>query len=128
MAGWGGAFARGYRSRGRILTFALGAGVALETRPLPRQAAAIPFESTSDEMARGARLFATYCGRCHGGATILPDLRTSPPGVYAIYENILLEGSLAERGMPAFAHLTPADVNALKAFVLDGRRKLAALR
>ena len=72
----------------------------------------------------GAKIFNTYCARCHGGATILPDLRRSTPGIYTGLEKIL-DGSLAERGMPRFAELDKAAV-ASCARMLDERRKLAA--
>ena len=55
--------------------------------------------------------------------TILPDLRRSSPGVYTGLEKIL-DGSLVERGMPRFAELDKAAVAALRAYLLDERKKL----
>ena len=128
MAGWGGAFARKARTFGRLMTFALGGTAALPTRPQPRRVTAIASNAKPDEIAAGAKLFATYCVRCHGSNTILPDLRTSTAGVYAGLEKILLDGSLAERGMPRFDVAENFDrqaVAALRAYLLDERRKLA---
>jgi quinohemoprotein ethanol dehydrogenase len=128
MAGWGGAFANRYRSKGRILTFALDGTAAMENRPAPPPVTVIEHQATPESVASGAKLYATYCARCHGGGTILPDLRTSSPGVYELYDTILLKGTLTQRGMPSFAFLTSTDVDALKAYVLDERRKIAAPR
>jgi mono/diheme cytochrome c family protein len=72
-----------------------------------------------------AKIFETYCARCHGGATILPDLRRSTPAIYNGLEKIL-DGSLAERGMPRFAELDKTAIAELRAYLLDERRKLAA--
>jgi hypothetical protein len=43
-----------------------------------------------------------------------------------MYEKILLEGTLADRGMPSFDYLDKPAVAALRAYLLDERRKLAA--
>jgi quinohemoprotein ethanol dehydrogenase len=126
MAGWGGAFARRARTRGRLLTYALDATAPSPVRPEPRRVTAIASSARPEQIASGAKLFATYCVRCHGGATVLPDLRTSAPGVYASLEKVLIDGALAERGMPRFEYLDRAAVTAIRAYLLDERRKLAA--
>ena len=82
MAGWGGAFSKKARSYGRLLTFAIGGTAALPSRPRPRAVTAIAHSGTPQQITAGAKIFATYCARCHGGATILPDLRRSTPGTY----------------------------------------------
>jgi quinohemoprotein ethanol dehydrogenase len=128
MAGWGGAFARRARTEGRLLTFALGGTAPLPRRPEPRRATTLANNARPEEIAAGAKLFATHCARCHGGATILPDLRTSSPAIYTSYEKILIDGALADRGMPRFEYLDRAAVSALRAYVLDERRKLAEAR
>jgi mono/diheme cytochrome c family protein len=128
MAGWGGAFVRKARTEGRLLTFAVGGTAALPPRPEPRRATTLANNARPEEIAAGAKLFATHCARCHGGATILPDLRTSSPAIYTSYEKILIDGALAERGMPRFEYLDRAAVAALRAYVLDERRKLAEAR
>ena len=125
MAGWGGAFSKKARSYGRLLTFAIGGTAALPSRPRPRTVTAITHSGTPQQIAAGARIFNTYCARCHGGATILPDLRRSTPGTYTALEKIL-DGSLADRGMPRFAELDKAAIAELRAYLLDERRKLAA--
>jgi quinohemoprotein ethanol dehydrogenase len=125
MAGWGGAFSKKARSYGRLLTFAIGGTAALPSRPRPRTVTAIAHSGTPQQIAAGAKIFTTYCARCHGGATILPDLRRSTPGIYNGLEKIL-DGSLADLGMPRFAELDKAAVAELRAYLLDERRKLAA--
>ena len=124
MAGWGGAFVRKGRNYGRLLTFAIGGTAALPSRPRPRTVTAIAHTGTPQQIAAGAKIFTTYCVRCHGEATVLPDLRRSTPGTYAALEKIL-DGSLAERGMPRFAELEKPAVAELRAYLLDERRKLA---
>jgi quinohemoprotein ethanol dehydrogenase len=125
MAGWGGAFSKKARSYGRLLTYAIGGTAVLPDRPRPRNVTAIAHNGTPAQVAAGAKIFETYCARCHGGATILPDLRRSTPGIYTGLEKIL-DGSLADRGMPRFAELDKAAVAELRAYLLDERRKLAA--
>ena len=124
MAGWGGAFSKKARSYGRLLTYTIGGSASLPNRPRPRTVTAIAHDGTPQQIAAGAKIFNTYCVRCHGGATVLPDLRRSTPGTYAGLEKIL-DGSLAERGMPRFAELDKTAVAELRAYLLDERRKLA---
>ncbi len=94
-------------------------------------AAAAHRDGDREQRARRSRslparsLYATYCVRCHGGATILPDLRRSTPAVLAGLEKIL-DGALVERGMPRFGELDKPAIAELRAYLLDERRKLAA--
>ena len=126
MAGWGGAFSRKKRAQLRAPADvcdwrhgrAAGAAAAAARSP-PSPATPRPRRSPP-----GAKIFSTYCVRCHGGATILPDLRRSTPGIYAGLDKIL-DGSLVERGMPRFAELDKPAIAALRAYLLDERRKLA---
>jgi quinohemoprotein ethanol dehydrogenase len=125
MAGWGGAFSKKTRSYGRLLTYTIGGAASLPNRPRPRMVTAIAHTGTPQQIAAGEKIFNTYCARCHGGATILPDLRRSTPGTYTALEKIL-DGSLAERGMPRFAELDPTAIGELRVYLLEQRRKLAA--
>jgi quinohemoprotein ethanol dehydrogenase len=127
MAGWGGAFSKKTNSYGRLLTFAIGGKASLPGRPRPRAITPIPSNARAEDIAAGAKLFATYCQRCHGGATILPDLRRSTATVLAGLEQIL-DGALVERGMPRFGELDKPAVAQLRAYLLDERKKLAAER
>jgi quinohemoprotein ethanol dehydrogenase len=125
MAGWGGAFPKKFRSVGRVLTFAIGGSATPLTRIAPRRVTAIPSTASAADVSAGAKIFNTYCQRCHGGATVLPDLRRSTPAVLSGLEKIL-DGSMVERGMPRFAELDKSAVGQLRAYLLDERRKLAA--
>ena len=125
MAGWGGAFSKKAVSYGRLLTFTIGGTASLPSRPRPRTLSAIASNARPEQIAAGEKIFNTYCVRCHGGATILPDLRRSTPAVLAGLEKIL-DGALVERGMPRFGELDRTAVTQLRAYLLDERRKLMA--
>jgi quinohemoprotein ethanol dehydrogenase len=125
MAGWGGAFPKKFRSYGRLLTFALGGTATAPTRTAARRVTAMPNAASPADIAAGSKLFATYCVRCHGGATVLPDLRRSTPGVLNGLEKIL-DGAMVERGMPRFGEFDRTMVAQLRGYLLDERRKLAA--
>ena len=128
MAGWGGAFARGTRNEGKIFAFALGAeAVGNEAAGQPERAAPGPIEQAAepDVLVRGNYLFDTWCSRCHGGGTTLPDLRYSDPEVYEQYPAIVLRGARAARGMPPFAaDLDLDDVRAITAWIIAQRNAL----
>jgi quinohemoprotein ethanol dehydrogenase len=125
MAGWGGAFPKKFRSYGRLLTFTVGGKVAPLTRSAPRRVTALPSTASAADIAAGQKLYATYCVRCHGGATVLPDLRRSAPGVLNGLEKIL-DGAMVERGMPRFAEFDQAMTAQLRGYLIDERRKLVA--
>jgi len=127
MAGWGGAFPKKHVSYGRLLTFAIGGTATLPSKPRPRTFTPIPNTATPQQIASGTKLFATYCARCHGDATLLPDLRRSTPAVLNGLDKIL-DGALAERGMPRFPEFDKTMIAELRAYLLDERRKLAASR
>jgi quinohemoprotein ethanol dehydrogenase len=127
MAGWGGAFSKKHVSYGRLLTFAIGGTASLPSRPRPRTVTAIPSNATPQQIAAGSKLFATYCVRCHGEGTILPDVRRSTPAVLNGLDRIL-DGALVERGMPRFGELDKPAIAELRAYLLDERRKLAAAK
>ena len=125
MAGWGGAFPKKFRSYGRLLTFAIGGTATPLTRTAPRRVTAIASNATPQQIAAGAKIYSVYCVRCHGGATVLPDLRRSSPAVLNGLDKIL-DGALVERGMPRFGELDKNAIAELRAFLLDERRKLAS--
>lgn len=125
MAGWGGAFPKKFRSVGRLLTYAIGGNATPPLPKLPRRVTALPNPTSVTDIAAGEKIYRTYCARCHGGATVLPDLRRSTPVVLNGLERIL-DGSMVERGMPRFAELDKVAVAQLRGYLLDERRKLAA--
>jgi quinohemoprotein ethanol dehydrogenase len=124
MAGWGGAFPKKFRSVGRLLTYAIGGTGTPMTRIAPRRVTALPNNASAADIAAGAKIYSTYCARCHGGATVLPDLRRSTPAVLNGLEKIL-DGSMVERGMPRFAELDRTAVQQLRGYLLNERRLLA---
>jgi quinohemoprotein ethanol dehydrogenase len=127
MAGWGGAFAKKHLSYGRLLTFTIGGTATLPSRPRPRTVTAIASSATPQQITSGGKLFATYCARCHGEATLLPDLRRSTPAVLNGLDKIL-DGALVERGMPRFGEFDKTMIADLRAYLLEERRKLVAAR
>lgn len=125
MAGWGGAFPKKFRSYGRLLTFALGGNAKPLTRTAIRPVTAISHTATPQQIASGAKLYSAYCVRCHGGATVLPDLRRSAPSVLNSLDKVL-DGAMVERGMPRFGEFDRAMIAELRAYLIDERNKLAA--
>ena len=114
-----------YRNAGYVIAWKLGGQATLprvEERPPGR--VAVPMTSASPaRIAEGQVLYAQHCFRCHGIGTrsggLLPDLRFSPPDVHARWNDIVLGGIRAGRGMASFADvLTPADALAIQAFVI----------
>ena len=139
MVGWGGAFALTGGSLGlpatpgRLLTFALnGKGQLAAPPPMAMpQVAPIEFTASKEVLAAGAARFAQYCSVCHGmaalgGGGVLPDLKLSRPAVFDRYPQIVLDGALAEAGMPGFkSALAPDDVAAIRAYLLSLRNAMA---
>ena len=123
MAGWGGAFVPRYRSKGLLYTFALQGAEPAPVRPNTGPVSPIEFQATPAQLASGAVMFEAQCARCHNAGTTAPDLRRLAPATYDALPNILQKGVLAGRGMPPF-RITDAEVAALRAFLLDERRKL----
>ena len=108
-----------------VLTFVSGVSQAKTVKPPLHGQHWVDVTGKPLATTAGAKIFNTYCMRCHGGATILPDLRRSTPGTYTALDKIL-DGSLVDRGMPRFAELDTAAIAELRAYLLDERRKLAA--
>lgn len=140
MVGWGGAFPLTGGSiglpvtPGRLLTFALnGKGsvmiAKLQTLPPPSP---IESKASAEMIARGGDLFARNCAVCHGiaalgGGGVLPDLRSSSAATFNSYQKIILDGTLANEGMPSFKHsLNAEDVEAIRAYVISRRNELTA--
>ena len=73
----------------------------------------------------GKAHFGRYCMVCHGDSAIgngfTPDLRVSGTLANAeAWKGVILGGALKDRGMVSFAKvLTPADVEAIRAYVID---------
>ncbi len=130
-AGWGGGAAQIERATGtalnraaaRLLVFKLGA-----TRQLPPLAPAAPVAEPPPLMAseatvrRGAELFSNNCAVCHGQLAVggVKDLRFMDAKTHASFNDIVLKGVRAERGMASFAKtLSREDVEAIHAYVIS---------
>ena len=127
--GWGtvfGLIAPGeQRPVSRVLTFRLGGAeqlpeleVAAEDWPEPP-----PVTGSEAEIALGRDHYLARCFMCHGDAAmsggVLPDLRKLSEASHAAWDQVVLEGVLAGRGMPGFAHLlSPADSAAIQQYVI----------
>jgi quinohemoprotein ethanol dehydrogenase len=80
-------------------------------------------------VARGATLFNSWCGICHGHVgeqTVAPDLRRMSPAAYANFEHIVLDGWYRNAGMASFSDvLKSADVDAIRVFLVDWAQRSA---
>ena len=143
LVGWGGAamsvlggvadhgWAYGLHTR-RLVTFSLDGKVALPKQPPPTYAEPIKdenFEIDAGIAAQGGQIWSDSCALCHGvgaySAGASPDLRASAiPIDFDAFKNVVIEGSLAPRGMPRFTELTDADLTALQHYL----RKQANLK
>jgi quinohemoprotein ethanol dehydrogenase len=114
-----------YRNAGYVIAWKLGGSAALpavEKRP-PGVVSVAATDAPPGRVARGQALYSEHCFRCHGIGTksggLLPDLRFSSGEVHARWNDIVLGGIRADRGMASFADLlTPADAEAIHAYVI----------
>lgn len=126
MVGFGGGFGLGTRRPGKLLTFKLGGSAPLPDRPARAPVRPIPQAASASTIATGGALFEMYCARCHGGGTTLADLRYSPEGVFGIYQDIVMKGTMVDAGMRSFGSVLSEDeVMAIRAWVIEERRKIA---
>jgi quinohemoprotein ethanol dehydrogenase len=83
-------------------------------------------------IAHGKERYARVCGRCHGlnmmAANIVPDLRRSAAlKDKEAWQAIVMGGALEKQGMIGWSKLiTKDDAEAIRAYVSDEARKLAA--
>jgi quinohemoprotein ethanol dehydrogenase len=130
-AGWGGGAAQIERGAGtamnrasaRLLVFKLGGRKKLP--PLP-PAAPIPdpppLRATEATVQKGAGIFARTCAGCHGQLAVggVKDLRQMTRETHAKFNDIVLKGTLVQKGMASFANLLSAeDTEAVHAYVIS---------
>lgn len=116
----------------RLLTFALDAAAKLPAAPPPRaRVATIDPTYRPDAAAeeRGGALWGDHCFFCHGAAAIAggtaPDLRESGAIVSAeAFKSIVKGGALLSNGMPAFAEVSDAEIEAIRSFLRAQADKL----
>ena len=138
MAGWGGSPGTVNPLGpavipGRLLVFALGgkakiAPLTTSSRPAP---APIAMPAAPEEtLTLGAATYARRCAMCHGAEAasggLIPDLRYSTPATVDRFAEIVMGGTLADKGMPSFkTSLKDEEVAAIKAYVLRRRALIA---
>ncbi len=97
-----------YNNFGRLLVFKLGGE---EILPVPtKRDRSIPVQpmltASVDQIADGERHYGNYCASCHGlvarSGGVIPDLRVMGEEKHQIFNQVVLEGLLAQRGMAAF--------------------------
>jgi quinohemoprotein ethanol dehydrogenase len=119
----------------RLLVYKLGGSAVLPPAPeMQRPPLAPPADTATDAIvARGAPLFETYCGSCHGagviGVGLLPDLRRTPLLHSAEgWEKVVIGGERQARGMASFANVLNAeDAQAVRAYVIRRANQDAAV-
>jgi mono/diheme cytochrome c family protein len=119
-------FARvAYENAGYVAAFKLGGRARLPARkPRAEGEVAAPAPSASaEQVARGHTLYHRWCMFCHGIGTksggLLPDLRFARREVFDQWQEIVISGVRAERGMPSFADaLSREDAEAIRAYVI----------
>jgi quinohemoprotein ethanol dehydrogenase len=113
------------RAGGRVLAFRLGGTAALP--PLVRTSALTPpppaLDVEDDVLERGNAAYHRVCAGCHGmravGGGVIPDLRYMSAATHAEFDEIVLGGARADRGMVAFAdRITRDEAAAIHAFVI----------
>lgn len=113
---------------GRVLVYRLGGKAALpadDGGPLPPPNPPAG-KFTAAEIEAGRRHYVANCSVCHGGY-ILPDLKRSAfLADRDAWRSIVIDGALESRGMASFRdYLSPADAEAIRAYVGTEARKLA---
>jgi quinohemoprotein ethanol dehydrogenase len=135
MAGFGGALggvhpvgtaAHRYGNAGRIVAFKLDGGAVPKPAEL-HQETSVPrpaverFGSASD-IESGNALMKRNCARCHAneGAGAIPDLRWMSAQTHQQFEDIVLKGVRAGKGMGSFAGLiTAEEAQQIRAALVD---------
>ena len=135
MAGFGGALggvhpvgtaAQRYGNAGRIVAFKLDGDAV--PRPAELEAVtAVPRPAverfgSAQEIDAGNVLMKRHCGRCHAneGPGAIPDLRWMSAETHKQFEDIVLRGARAAKGMGSFAgSINPAEAEQIRAAVVD---------
>ncbi len=143
-AGWGGVFALApgeiglmsgrLGNKSRILTYRLGGDGALPAASSPSPLVFNPPEATADDetVVRGKFLYHRHCVVCHGDAAVsgglLPDLRASPAIQGELWNTIVIDGALVERGMVSYAaELDADDAETIRAYIIARAHESRAL-
>ena len=117
----------------RVLAYKLGGKHKLPPVPENNRSMPGPAAVTADAatVEQGKLVYHRHCAVCHGDSLrtggVTPDLRWSAAQVHKIWQEIVLEGVLAPRGMVSFAdHLDAGDAEAVRQYVLKEANRLYA--
>jgi quinohemoprotein ethanol dehydrogenase len=140
LAGWGGPMVlnnrpvgKGKVGPGKLLAFSLEGSAKLA--PYERKIPPVPMPTfnvaaSRPEIEKGRVLFATFCGRCHGGNVVsggsVPDLRYAEESTHQMFEQIVRGGARRQYGMPSFSEdLTSEQARFIQAYILERARESA---
>jgi quinohemoprotein ethanol dehydrogenase len=129
-AGWGGGMALVemavnkpplHISKARLLVFKLDGKAQLPELPPPSKIPAPPLSRAPEDLVKqGQAVYERVCVTCHGREVRggLKDLRYMQRETYAKFNDIVLKGLYAEKGMASFADVvTPQEVAAVRAYI-----------
>jgi len=138
MAGLGGAAgqvyppgsaAYKYGNKGRIVAFKLGGGEVPKPPEVEHADAGVPKpplerRGTRVQLDEGAELYTRNCTKCHANmdarSSGIPDLKLMDADAHRQFNDIVLKGTLADKGMGDFsALLTPAQVEAIHDYLIE---------
>ena len=115
-----------YENAGYVAAFKRGGKARLPERRLRAPGSVVAPASTAspETVARGHSLYHQWCMFCHGigvkSGGLLPDLRFASRATFASWQDIVISGVRAERGMPSFADsLSREDADAIRAYVIS---------
>jgi quinohemoprotein ethanol dehydrogenase len=118
-----------YGNAGRLVSFKLGGGeVPLRPKVARDEGAlaqpAVARREDAQAIERGEGLYRRNCAKCHsnidGRGSGIPDLRLMSATTHEAFKQIVLEGTLAERGMGSFADLlTEPEVEDLHSYLIE---------
>lgn len=118
-----------YGNAGRLVSFKLGGGKVPLRAKIARDEGALTAPpvarlDAAEAINRGEVLYRRNCAKCHsnidGRGSGIPDLRLMSTDTHATFNQIVLEGTRAERGMGSFADLLTVDeVDDLHAYLIE---------
>lgn len=113
-----------YGNFGRMLAFKLNGGLSIDepehwARDIPEPPIV---EASATQIQHGGELYGEVCAFCHGigayGGPAIPDLRKMSDQTHRMFNEIVLEGVLEDRGMSNFSdRLSEADVDSIYAYI-----------
>ncbi len=138
MAGMGGAAgqeyvpgtaAYKYGNKGRIIAFKLGGGPVPMRPEVDHASAEVPMppverRGSPEQLKLGEELYLRNCTKCHanmdGRSSGIPDLRRLSAQAHQGFNDVMLKGTLADKGMASFSGLLTADeIEAIHSYLID---------